>query len=96
MNRFDDDDDVDRDWSIDDQLDEDTDDADEQQVPTVPCPACGREIYEEADACPYCGEYVAFDAPPAAGKPWWFWLGLALCLAVMLSGALYSLALLLS
>ena len=81
MTRFDDD----------DELDEDPVDADDEEEPTVPCPACGRDIYEDADACPYCGEYLSFDDPTGNAKPWWFWLGLFACLAVMLSGVIVSL-----
>ncbi|HRX85908.1 MAG TPA: hypothetical protein P5572_12895 [Phycisphaerae bacterium] len=25
---------------------------------TVPCPACGQEVYEDADQCPACGEWI--------------------------------------
>lgn len=25
---------------------------------TVPCPTCGRDIYEGAERCPHCDQYV--------------------------------------
>lgn len=33
---------------------------------TTPCPACGREIHDEAVSCPHCGHWVE-DAPTAGG-----------------------------
>jgi hypothetical protein len=48
------------------------DNRDDDDVETLPCPACGRQIYEEAEACPYCGEYVTHSTSVFAGKPVWF------------------------
>jgi hypothetical protein len=48
------------------------DERDEDELDTLPCPACGRQIYEEAEACPYCGEYVTHSKSVLAGKPFWF------------------------
>lgn len=30
----------------------------------VPCPHCGKEIYEEAERCPACGSYVSEEDAP--------------------------------
>ena len=38
---------------------------------TIPCPACGAEIYEDAEACPQCGEYIHHGYIPGSGSPWW-------------------------
>jgi hypothetical protein len=43
-------------------------------MPLMPCPACGREISVEADACPQCGHpnytaRAAAPAPPAQTAP---------------------------
>ena len=33
-------------------------DDDDSGSETVPCPRCGRQIYEAADRCPHCGEWI--------------------------------------
>ena len=69
MNRNDDfeDDEFDDDWEA-----PDADDRDDDEIETLPCPACGKPIYEEAEACPYCGEYVTHSTSILAGRPAWF------------------------
>lgn len=60
-------------------------DADDE-TPTVTCPHCKAEVYEEADSCPSCGEFL-IDGGHAAlqAKPWWFLaLGLLGVVAVLL------------
>jgi endogenous inhibitor of DNA gyrase (YacG/DUF329 family) len=46
----------------------------EDESETVPCPACGAEIYEDAARCPSCGEYVTIrqESPARSGR--WKWL----------------------
>jgi uncharacterized protein (DUF983 family) len=44
----------------------------DESLELLPCPSCGEPIYEEADACPYCGEYVTHSTSVLAGKPLWF------------------------
>jgi hypothetical protein len=42
----------------------------DEDIPTVPCPYCRREISEEAQWCPHCENHVSQeDAPPRS----WFW-----------------------
>ena len=48
---------------------------------TLPCPVCGREIYEHADQCPHCGQYIV---PRIADRPGVPWLWLLAALAVIL------------
>ena len=62
-----------QDWSDDeDDWDEDWTDEDEP-ADTVLCPNCAAEIYEEAEQCPVCGEYVVHQSgPPWQGKPGWY------------------------
>ena len=81
------------DWD-DDQLDDLGDDewgygdhGDESaESETVPCPACGTDVYEEAEQCPACGEYIVHDTRVWSGKPiWWILLGLAGIIAVILT-----------
>jgi hypothetical protein len=62
---------------------DETDDWDEDDLPdgvyhdedvaTVPCPYCKREIFEEAQWCPHCENHVSQeDAPPSQRS--WFWI----------------------
>jgi hypothetical protein len=75
-----DDDDWDDDDYDDDEFDEDDPDA------WYECPLCGADVYEEADVCPACGDYIKpklvsrSDARPM----WYVFLGLAGILAVVL------------
>ena len=85
-----DDDDDDRDWSSGDD-DHDPVDSDDDDASTYPCPACGRQIYEEADACPYCGEYLNFGGTLGFKYPWWVYAGAVLALASMLGWVLLML-----
>ncbi|MHC4294952.1 MAG: hypothetical protein ACYSTL_05145 [Planctomycetota bacterium] len=42
---------------------------------TVPCPLCSAEVYEDADRCNICGQYIS---PHLQNQPlqaiWWFLL----------------------
>jgi predicted RNA-binding Zn-ribbon protein involved in translation (DUF1610 family) len=48
------------------------DEDDDEELDLLPCPSCGEPIYEEAEACPYCGEYVTHSTSVLASKPLWF------------------------
>ncbi len=65
---------------------------DDDELDLVECPNCGTEIYEEAQQCPACGEYVVHGQHNwSSGKPvWYILLALAGIVAVVLalSGAL--------
>jgi hypothetical protein len=58
--------------------DEETDGA-----PTIPCPYCRREIFEDSPQCPHCGQYISAEDSPLARKPWWLIIGVLLCLAAI-------------
>lgn len=64
------------------------DNRDDDELETLPCPACGQQIYEEAEACPYCGEYVTHSTSVLAGKPFWF-VALALLGIVSVIGMIF-------
>ncbi|RLS32009.1 MAG: hypothetical protein DWH79_08960 [Planctomycetota bacterium] len=45
--------------------------ADSGDEPTVPCPWCREEIFEDAVQCPACGKYLSDEDAPPPRKPWW-------------------------
>jgi hypothetical protein len=57
---------------------------------TVPCPHCGADVYDDAEQCPTCGQYLSHIDAPAAGRSWWIVGGALICLLIviwwMLSG----------
>jgi hypothetical protein len=77
MPRYDEDDEGD--WEADDD-DIDSDDDDES---TVPCPHCREQVHEDAQRCPYCGEYISAEDSPPSRKPWWIYAGVAICLLIV-------------
>ncbi len=80
MSRHDWDDEPD-DW--DDDHDPDDPDDDDTSL-TVACPVCGADVYEDAEHCPSCGDFIVLSTSPWTGKPlWWVLLGLAGIFAVM-------------
>ena len=72
----------DADWGDGDYGVDDRDDRDDE--PTVPCPYCRREIYEDSVRCPHCGQYISEEDSPPGDKPWWLIVGALLCLAAIL------------
>jgi hypothetical protein len=69
----------DSDWEDED----DTDEVDQEEegwfeldeaLVTVACSNCQRQIYEEAEQCPYCGHFATSEQR----QPWWVWLGVLL------------------
>ena len=70
-------------WDEDDLDADDWDDQDDDE-PTVPCPYCRREIFEDSVRCPHCGEYISEEDAPPGKKPWWIIVGALLGLAAIL------------
>ena len=75
----------------DDDPDDDEDDLpegvyyDSDDTPeTVPCPYCREPVYEDAQYCPRCENYLSREDAPADRKPMWIWICLILGLAAML------------
>jgi endogenous inhibitor of DNA gyrase (YacG/DUF329 family) len=65
-----------QDWEAEDWDDEGWPDDDDGESLTIPCPACRADIYEDAEQCPYCGEYVVRSSSTWDGRPaWWIVLG---------------------
>ncbi len=72
-----------RDQPDDDYYDDDQ--HDDESSETLPCPNCGAEIYEDAEHCPRCGEYVTLRGSLWAGRPiWWIILGILGILATLI------------
>jgi len=78
-------------FSADDAWDDDASEADDFGVdpsdadePTMQCPYCHREIFEDSPQCPHCGQYIVEDDLASGGKPWWIVVGVLLCLAAIL------------
>ncbi|MCD4727984.1 MAG: hypothetical protein K8R46_10000 [Pirellulales bacterium] len=70
-------------WDEDDLDVDDWDDQDDDE-PTVPCPYCRREIFEDSVRCPHCGEYISEEDASPGRKPWWIIVGALLGLAAIL------------
>ena len=72
------------DWSDDDLEGEEFPDADEAEeldddlTELVECPRCGVDIYEDAEQCPLCGEWITHGTSAWGGRPWW-WVALGAC-----------------
>lgn len=63
----------------DDPHDSDVDDSEGEE--TIECPACGRDIYEGAEQCPRCGQYLSEEeGQQRGGTPIWIWVGIILAL----------------
>ncbi|QDV34785.1 zinc-ribbon domain-containing protein [Tautonia plasticadhaerens] len=70
----------DDDWDDDDDpdLDGDEDEEDDGETAVLPCPSCGAEVYEDAERCPSCGDFIARRRLRGwEGRPWW-WVALGL------------------
>lgn len=75
-------------WTADeDESDHDWDDdfpGEEENV--IPCESCGRLMYDDADVCPYCGQFQIGEVPSGPGRPKWFVaLGILGVIATILS-----------
>ena len=67
----------------------DPDSDDNGHAETVPCPHCRRPVYEEAQCCPYCENYLSGEDAPGRRSAW-FVVGVLVCLAVALTWALWG------
>jgi hypothetical protein len=43
-------------------------DENEDEAETVACPECGEPVYEDAEQCPSCGQYITHSTSPLAGR----------------------------
>ena len=68
-------DDFDDDIPLDDEFEDDE--------ATDECPYCGEEIYDDANWCPYCSNYLSGEDAPRRRQPWWLVAGVIVCLAIV-------------
>jgi hypothetical protein len=67
-------------------FDEDPDDGDpDEDVATIGCPYCGEEIYEDANWCPCCTNYISREDVPPPRRSWWLVAGVIVCLTIVAS-----------
>ena len=62
---------------------DDWNEEDDDEEPTIPCPYCRRQIHEESQRCPYCENYISEEDAVPARKPWWIIIGALLALYVV-------------
>ena len=66
------------------EFSDDWPDQDEENL-VVPCPNCGVQVYEDAEQCPACGEFIVHSTSAWSDKPaWWTLMGIAGIIAVIL------------
>lgn len=65
----------------DDEFAEEEDSAvEDDDEPTIPCPFCREEVWEDAPRCPHCGNLLGGADVPAPRRPWWVLITAALLL----------------
>lgn len=73
--------------------DDEFDDFDDDESETVPCPSCGKEVYEESERCPYCSEYIVHNRginPLWQRTAWMLIIGAGLLAAIYFSAAIVN------
>lgn len=58
----------------DDWEEDEPDEGDDDLANVACCAACGEKVYEDAEQCPHCGEYVVHSTSAFADRPLWFCL----------------------
>ncbi len=66
--------------------DEDEYEPDDDGDDTVPCPYYGAAVYEDAERCPRCENYISREDTPS-GVPLWIKLTALVCIVVALGWA---------
>ena len=69
------------DWEEPDEEEAEWDEEDESD--TVPCPHCRRPVFETAQWCPHCENYLSREDAPPDRKPLWIVLGVLACLGIV-------------
>jgi hypothetical protein len=55
----------------------------------MPCPYCGQSVYDDAERCPHCENYLSEEDAPAQ-RPWWLLPGVLVCLLLAVGWALLA------
>ena len=58
----------------------DQDSSDDEDEDTLTCPFCRKPVYERADICPHCRNFITFD-DTKTNRKLWVWIGIVLALA---------------
>ena len=53
-------------------------------IEQVPCPCCGKPIYEQAEICPHCRSYISREDSLPPRKPKWLVIGAVVTVVVIL------------
>jgi predicted RNA-binding Zn-ribbon protein involved in translation (DUF1610 family) len=79
------------DWESDDSEDESFHDERDEDHVTIECPECGESVFDDAERCPHCENYIVTDRGNASPKPLWITLTVLLCIYAMLHSYLWPL-----
>ena len=52
----------------------------DEEVETIPCPHCRKQIHEDSQRCPHCEQYLSDEAASPKRKPWWIVVRALACL----------------
>ncbi len=63
----------------------DEDESSEDDDETVPCPHCHKPVYEDAEQCPACGNYLSRASDSRKAPPVWIFIGVTLCFLILLT-----------
>lgn len=77
------------DWE-DDEYELDNDDQGDDSSEQLPCPACGASVYEEAEQCPHCGDWINPRRSAARHRPW-VWITAVILLGIFAWLAIHGL-----
>lgn len=80
-------------WEEDEHDDEDWEHGaweDDEELEFLPCPECGKQVYEEAEQCPYCGSYI-IDANRQTLSDIFYWTAIVLIVLFVLGYISYAL-----
>jgi predicted nucleic acid-binding Zn ribbon protein len=68
------------DW--DDEEDFGEEDPDSEDATTMPCPQCGADLYDDAEFCARCENYISQEDAPSESRPIWIWIMLLISLGI--------------
>ncbi len=66
----------------------DSDLTEDESADIFRCPLCGGEVYEDAEKCSLCGQWILSSHEPSRRAGWW-WIALALAATALLLWAIF-------